>query len=187
MSPNDTFNTSFFTTFGAVVILWSRHRGRPVVTRLILSRPGRPAGRILAACYPRSRAASCALIKDLAHRIQHHVRGNDVSFSLDVIRLDRCSNFQQRVLRAEFAIPRGMVSTYGRIAASLGAPRAARAVGTALATNPFPIIIPCHRAIRSDRSLGGYQGGLRMKRELLIQEGVSFDRNGKVLTEGILA
>ncbi len=81
---------------------------------------------------------------------------------------------------AEYGIPRGSVSTYGRMAAHLGIPGGARAVGNALATNPFPIVIPCHRAIRSDGTLGGYQGGLAMKRILLEQEGVVIDDRGRV-------
>jgi methylated-DNA-[protein]-cysteine S-methyltransferase len=83
-------------------------------------------------------------------------------------------------LRAEHGIPRGSVSTYQLIAAHLGRPKGGRAVGNALANNPFPIIIPCHRAFRSDRSLGGYQGGLAMKRALLEKEGIGFDRTGRV-------
>ena len=74
------------------------------------------------------------------------------------------------------------VSTYRRIAAHLGVPKGARAVGNALATNPFPIVIPCHRAIRSDGALGGYQGGLAMKRALLMQEGVDVDERGRVVS-----
>jgi methylated-DNA-[protein]-cysteine S-methyltransferase len=77
------------------------------------------------------------------------------------------------------------VSTYRRIAGHLGVPGGARAVGNALATNPFPIVIPCHRAIRSDGTLGGYQGGLVMKRALLEQEGVDIDERGRVLSLGL--
>jgi methylated-DNA-[protein]-cysteine S-methyltransferase len=58
-------------------------------------------------------------------------------------------------------------------------------VGNALATNPFPIVIPCHRAIRSDGSLGGYQGGLEMKRALLEQEGVDVNQRGRVLSPNL--
>jgi methylated-DNA-[protein]-cysteine S-methyltransferase len=86
--------------------------------------------------------------------------------------LDHCSKFQQKVLRAASAIPRGKVSTYQRLAKQIGNSKAARSVGRALANNPFPIMIPCHRVIRSDGSLGGYQGGLKMKRALLKKEGV---------------
>ena len=62
----------------------------------------------------------------------------------------------------------------------LGKSNGARAVGNALANNPFPLIVPCHRAIRSDRHLGGYQGGLEMKRALLETEGIAFDKAGRV-------
>jgi methylated-DNA-[protein]-cysteine S-methyltransferase len=62
----------------------------------------------------------------------------------------------------------------------LGKPNGVRAVGNALANNPFPLIVPCHRAIRSDCHLGGYQGGLEMKRALLTKEGISFDSVGRV-------
>jgi methylated-DNA-[protein]-cysteine S-methyltransferase len=119
-------------------------------------------------------------IQDVCDSIADFLAGSDVVFSLDTIHLDVCSPFQRSVLEAEHKIPRGMVSTYQRIARHLGRPSAARAVGTALATNPFPIIIPCHRAIRSDRSLGGYQGGIPMKRKLLKMEGIRFDSAGKV-------
>ena len=81
-------------------------------------------------------------------------------------------------------IPRGAVSTYQRIARHVGRPNGARAVGNALANNPFPVIVPCHRAIRTDRSLGGYQGGFKMKRTLLEMEGIDFDDTGRVAAKG---
>jgi methylated-DNA-[protein]-cysteine S-methyltransferase len=59
--------------------------------------------------------------------------------------------------------------------------QAARAVGNALANNPFPIIVPCHRAIRSDGHLGGFQGGFHMKKVLLENEGVKTDEKGRVI------
>ena len=63
----------------------------------------------------------------------------------------------------------------------IGNARGARAVGTALAHNPFPIIVPCHRAIRTDGTLGGFQGGIAMKRALLEMEGVLFDGADRVM------
>jgi methylated-DNA-[protein]-cysteine S-methyltransferase len=84
------------------------------------------------------------------------------------------------VLQREFRIPRGRVMSYGGLAGRIGHPRAARAVGTALARNPFPLIIPCHRTIQADGTLGGFGGGLKMKRALLEMEGVAFDRAGRV-------
>jgi methylated-DNA-[protein]-cysteine S-methyltransferase len=86
--------------------------------------------------------------------------------------LSPLTEFQQRVLQATAAIPRGQVRTYGQIAAAIGAPGAARAVGTALARNPVPILIPCHRVIRAGGKLGNYgAGGESMKRRLLDHEG----------------
>jgi methylated-DNA-[protein]-cysteine S-methyltransferase len=106
-------------------------------------------------------------------------QGRAVSFSLSLLDWAICPPFQQRVLRAEAQVPRGRVTTYGRLAGCIGAPGAARAVGHALAYNPFPLIIPCHRAVRSDGGLGGFQGGLSMKRRLLEMEGVAFSPAGK--------
>ena len=120
-------------------------------------------------------------IRTTCSKIGKLLQGKPVQFSLDVLDWQNIHRFQERVLRIENRIPRGMVSTYGRLARKLGSARAARAVGTALARNPFPLVIPCHRAIRADGSLGGYAGGLRMKRELLQFEGIEFDRHGRVV------
>lgn len=170
------------TRFGTAVILWEPGSHRPTVRRILLSRPGQPAEAALKEQFPGSVPSSCAMIDGLAGRIAAFFDGTDVRFPLDSVRLDLCPPFQQKVLLAEYAIPRGSVSTYGRIAAHLGVAGGARAVGHALATNPFPIVIPCHRAIRSDGTLGGYQGGLAMKRALLAQEGIDVDERGRVLS-----
>jgi methylated-DNA-[protein]-cysteine S-methyltransferase len=118
---------------------------------------------------------------ELAQLMGDYLRGEEISFPLDALALDSVSPFQRRVLVAEHSIPRGSVSTYGRIAAHLSSPDGARAVGRALATNPFPVLIPCHRAVRSDGRLGGYQGGLRMKRALLAMEGVRIGDDDRVV------
>ncbi len=104
-----------------------------------------------------------------------------MAFEPELLDLQGCSTFQQQVLRAEQAIPRGWVSTYGRLAIHLGLTGGARAVGGALARNPFPIVIPCHRTICSDGIIGGYQGGVAMKRALLQMEGVTFSASGRVI------
>jgi methylated-DNA-[protein]-cysteine S-methyltransferase len=81
------------------------------------------------------------------------------------------TEFQIKVLVRTAGIPRGKTLTYGELAAMVGHPGACRAVGTALRKNPFPIIIPCHRVIRSDGSLGNYSsGGTARKRALLLEE-----------------
>jgi methylated-DNA-[protein]-cysteine S-methyltransferase len=168
------------TPFGPVALLWSELDGRPAVFRVLLPRPGASAAAQALRLYPDSRRASCAAIDALAERVEAFLAGEPVVFSLDLAAIATRPPFQQEVLRAEHAIPRGRVSTYGLIAARLGKPKAARAVGQALATNPFPIIVPCHRAVRSDGGLGGFQGGPAMKRALLEREGVAFDGTGRV-------
>jgi methylated-DNA-[protein]-cysteine S-methyltransferase len=177
-----SFYYLFDTPFGPVAVLWSEYRGQPKIRQVLLSKSGIPAKHAVKAYFPDSTPSSCAEIDAVAGKILAYLKGDDIRFSLNIIRLDICSTFQQEVLRAEHGIPRGRVSTYQRIAKHLGNVNAVRAVGGALANNPFPIIIPCHRAIRSDGTLGGYQGGLEMKRTLLKMEGVFFDALGRVLT-----
>ena len=171
------------TPFGPVAVLWAVYGGQPKVRRVLLSKSGISAKRIVETFFPDSILSSCAEIDVLTHKISAFLSGDDIQFSLDISRLDLCSAFQQEVLRAEHRIPRGRVSTYQRIARHLGNVNGARAVGGALANNPFPIIIPCHRAIRSDGTLGGYQGGPKMKRTLLEMEGVSFNPLGHVVID----
>lgn len=81
------------------------------------------------------------------------------------------TNFQIRVWKALLAIPPGRVTTYGAIAAAIGRPGAARAVGRAVGTNPVSVLIPCHRVLAANGALGGYRWGLERKRALLAWEG----------------
>ena len=78
--------------------------------------------------------------------------------------------FRREVLVATARIPYGRTGTYRSVATAAGSPRAVRAAGTALATNPIPIIVPCHRVLRSDGSLGGYRGGAGRKVQVLRHE-----------------
>jgi methylated-DNA-[protein]-cysteine S-methyltransferase len=80
--------------------------------------------------------------------------------------------FHRRVLDATARIPAGRVATYTQVASRAGSPRASRAAGNALHHNPVAIIVPCHRVLRTDGSLGGYGGGLPVKEWLLQHEGV---------------
>jgi len=80
--------------------------------------------------------------------------------------------FARSVLAATVDVPFGQLATYGDIAARIGSPGASRAVGNALGRNPIPVIVPCHRIVRSDSSIGGYTGGIHLKERLLAIEGV---------------
>jgi methylated-DNA-[protein]-cysteine S-methyltransferase len=91
-------------------------------------------------------------------------------FAID---LSRVTPFQRRVLQAAANIPMGKVITYGELAGRIGQPQASRAVGQALGRNPIPVVIPCHRIIGGGGGIGGYTGGLHIKRKLLELEGVA--------------
>ena len=85
------------------------------------------------------------------------------------------TSFQRRIFARLMNIPYGRIVSHGDIADELGEPGAARAVGQAVGANPLPILVPCHRVVRSDGKLGGYSGGLRRKVMLLGIEGVAVD------------
>jgi methylated-DNA-[protein]-cysteine S-methyltransferase len=101
-------------------------------------------------------------------QIQSYFEGRQKTFTIPIA-WQSMKPFQRQVLRAVVEIPYGQVATYGEIATRLGKPRAARAVGRANATNPLPLVIPCHRVIGSDGSLRGYgaPGGIKTKAWLL--------------------
>src|ERR1700737_3530083 len=96
------------------------------------------------------------------------------------------TEFQQAVLRKTREIPRGQVRPYGWIAREIGHPAAVRAVGTALANNPIPYFIPCHRVVRTDGEIGNYGGGgPEAKKSILTMEGVQLKRLQKLAHSGL--
>jgi len=88
--------------------------------------------------------------------------------------------FQEAVWKELRKIPAGETRSYADIAAAIGDPKATRAVGTANGSNPIAVLVPCHRVIRSDGTLGGYAGGLDRKRKLLAAEGAHWEEQGKL-------
>jgi methylated-DNA-[protein]-cysteine S-methyltransferase len=129
------------------------------------------------------------LLADLAERVSPRVLEapaelDEVRRELDLYfagKLDRfglpldwrlSSGFRQRVLRAIDRIPYGQTRTYTEMARKAGNERAVRAAGTACGSNPIPLVVPCHRVLRTGGALGGYGGGLPMKQALLELEGV---------------
>jgi methylated-DNA-[protein]-cysteine S-methyltransferase len=166
--------------FGEMAVAWTEVRGKPKVQWIFLPERRRSLTKRIRDRFGDAVPGSARPIDRVAEAIGRYLAGKPASFDLRVLDFRLCSSFQEGVLRAEYGIPRGSVSTYARVARHIGAPRAARAVGRALATNPFPIVIPCHRAVRSDGSLGGYRGGVPMKRALLEMEGVTITPVGRV-------
>ena len=92
------------------------------------------------------------------------------------IRIDRGTDFQNKVWETILQIPYGEVRSYKWIAERIGKPKAVRAVGSAVGANPVSILNPCHRVIRSSGALGGYGGGLERKRQLLALEGQPIEK-----------
>ncbi len=107
---------------------------------------------------------------DIVHQLRAYFAGERLRFD---IRLDlsHLTAFQRRVLMAACMVPAGQVVSYGEIARRIGQPHGSRAVGQALGHNPIPIVIPCHRVVAAS-GLGGYTGGLGIKKTLLRLEGV---------------
>ena len=121
---------------------------------------------------------------DLAARIERRLAG-DRRATVPVDLRDR-SPFERDVLRKAAEIPRGEVRPYGWIAAEIGRPKAVRAVGTALGHNPVPLIVPCHRVVRTDGTLGQYSlGGAHNKRAILAWEGLDPDAFERLARAGV--
>ena len=90
------------------------------------------------------------------------------------------TTFQKKVLELTKKIPKGKVATYGLLAILLGNVNLSRAIGNALNKNPFPIVIPCHRVIRSDGFVGGFAKGTEMKVKLLKEENVAINNKSVI-------
>jgi methylated-DNA-[protein]-cysteine S-methyltransferase len=109
------------------------------------------------------------LFEDLIQRFRAYFDGRRVTFP-DRPDLSGATNFQRRVWEITRLIPYGNTKSYLWVAEQIEKPAAARAVGQALARNPLPIIVPCHRVLTSSGKLGGYGGGIEMKKKLLYLE-----------------
>jgi methylated-DNA-[protein]-cysteine S-methyltransferase len=137
------------TDFGRMGIVWWKATDGPRVRQVFLGKGRTPMETVIRGAYPDVRPSSSSTIAEIADRMQRFLKGGEIVFDLRRVALEFCGVFQRKVLLAEYAIPRGWVSTYGRIAVKIGSAGGGRAVGRALAANPFPIMIPCHRAVRA--------------------------------------
>lgn len=118
------------------------------------------------------------VLKKYTKLIKEYLDGKTRSLDKISLSLDEYTEFRKRVLKAARSIPRGKAVSYKELAKLSGYPKAARAVANVMRHNPFPFVIPCHRVIRSDGSIGGFGGKVRgpnikLKRKLLEQEGVT--------------
>lgn len=107
-----------------------------------------------------------------ARQLEEYFAGTRSEFTVP-LDLDGLTPFRAQALRALSQVPYGETVTYTELAHAAGSPNAVRAAGSACATNPLPLFIPCHRVLRADGSLGGYRGGVEAKRFLLALEGIN--------------
>ena len=118
---------------------------------------------------PRTLRAARGSLAQARGELDEYFAGRRTGFEVALDwRLTR--GFRREVLRATAAIPYGRTASYRDVATRAGSPRAVRAAGTALATNPIPILVPCHRVLRSGGALGSYRGGVEAKARLLALE-----------------
>ena len=179
------FYTTFPSNYGDFTIVWKKYDSNVLIQQIFFGDHKLKSEGKVAEAFQNIILKSSTTIDKQGKKIQQFLKGEEVEFDLKLLDFDRCSEIQKKVLIAEYNIPRGWVSTYKRIANHIGIVKGARVVGNSLAKNPFPIFIPCHRAIRSNGELGGYQGGLAMKRFLLEMEGVEISEEGKIISENI--
>lgn len=179
------FYATFPSPFDAFTIVWKETGSKLQIQRIFLSDTKHKSEVKALESFKKIKLESSSLIALLGENIQRFFKGEQVDFDHGLLDFNQCFEIQKKVLLAEYKIPRGWVSTYKRIAHHLHMPKGARVVGNALARNPFPIIIPCHRAIKTNGELGGFQGGIDMKRALLELEGIEISDKGKVITDRI--
>lgn len=129
-------------------------------------------------------------LPDVQEQIIAYFEGQTIDFAIDpAVCIDGISLFGQKVLRACRTIPFGSKKTYSDLARQVGCPAAARAVGGVMAANPIPLIIPCHRVLRTDGGLGGFSapGGTAVKHRLLEHEQSVRPRRHEVQAAGPLS
>ena len=168
------------SALGKIGILWVQKNAAPLIMHIMLPQKDISITETISKNCPNVLEQSHEKLKKLCLQIQNFLEGSPVSFSLEFIDITVCYDFQKKVLLETREIPRGKVSCYGHLADRILAPGAARAVGSALARNPFPLIIPCHRVVKSTGYLGNFGGGSEMKRFLLQMEGVQSNTRGKI-------
>ncbi|MCX5850699.1 MAG: methylated-DNA--[protein]-cysteine S-methyltransferase [Deltaproteobacteria bacterium] len=164
---------------GDIGIIWTLHKGTYRIIAVLL--PGKKKmERAVHDSFPGAAPGSRREIGALGRILTRYVKGENVKIPLAVFDMERLYPFQKKVLMKCRQIPRGKVLSYGRLAEKIGAPKAARAAGTALARNPFPLVLPCHRVVQATGRPGNFGGSPPMKVALLAGEGVRLSERGIV-------
>ncbi len=160
----------FHTDLDSVAIVWFLKDGAVKIMEIIISNPQFSAEQRVAVRYPFSNFSGCKKVIQLSEKIKRYCQGKNEKFALDMFDFEGIPKFRKDVYFALFKTERGETLSYGELAIISGYPFAARAVGTAMKNNPFPFVIPCHRVIRSDGSLGGFFGAEEIKKKLIEME-----------------
>lgn len=172
------YRSVFVTAFGSGAVVASAEGLVEVFLPFAGNSPAEMA-ELVAGLYP-SAVCEDALTMKAAGLLRRYFAGEKVTFDIEIDRRG-FTTFQQAVYAEVSKISYGMVKTYGEVAGAIGRQRAARGVGTAMARNPLPIIIPCHRVVGGSGAMTGYSGtgGVVSKRLLLTLEGVVLDDRGR--------
>ena len=166
-----TYNFIFHTSFGCSAVLYSKDPFR--ITEILLLCPDKKAVlKKTKGCNVNSGDTDSRVLS-VAKSIQDYFLGKIKFFPQDFyewMNLENITDLEKKVLLATASIPYGKTASYGDIAKAVGRQRACRFVGNTLAKNPFPVLVPCHRVIKSDGSCGGFGGGRDLKMRMLSLE-----------------
>jgi methylated-DNA-[protein]-cysteine S-methyltransferase len=165
--------TFFDTAIGRCAIAW--HERAITAIQLPDARPDATVNRLEALLGPVEEAAPPPFVREIAGRITRHLAGDIQDLTTVVLDDAGLPPFHRAVYRAARRIASGDTCTYGELATAAGSPRAFRAVGQAMKKNPFPIVVPCHRVLGANNTMGGFnaEGGVTTKARMLAIEGVN--------------
>lgn len=186
MTKTKNYYLTIASRFGDLAVVWQETGQSVKIVEILLPSEKEPIISRLRRLYGNILRGSAEPVLKLKKKLLAYLAGKQTFFGLSDFDLDKLYTFQRRVLDGCRKIPYGRVISYGDLAKKIGTPRAARAVGTALAKNPFPIVIPCHRVIKGNGLPGKFGGGEELKKDLLKLEGVRFYENSRVMREFIL-
>ena len=161
--PNGICNSSVMTRFGRYYIAASHHGVMAISRSPIQCKPKMPISASI-------RKRALAHLRYGARALTLYLSGKRISFKHLSFDLRGYSDFQRAVYEALRKVPYGEIRSYKDLAKDAGAPKASRAVGSAMKKNRIPILLPCHRIIETSGCLGGYSGGLSLKKRLLAME-----------------
>ena len=162
---------------GEITIIW-KDEPKFIIEEIFISTPSEKSSAKSFEKYEQNeilKEKKCRELDDFLVELDNYFNERDYKFSLKYLNLDKLTPFQRKVLIEEFNTEKGTVNSYKHLAKKIDSPKSYRAVGNALSKNPYPIVIPCHRTVKSDRTLGGYAGmkeGIETKKTLLEIEGL---------------